>query len=55
MNDISPVIKDQHTAARAYFGSVFGLLILEALFTLPEYLLGILHRGTTVNRATRRP
>jgi hypothetical protein len=38
MRDPVPVISDQHDAARAYFLSVFALLLIEGLIYVPSYV-----------------
>lgn len=38
MSELAPVLTDQYLAARAYYGSVVGLLFLEGLPRLALYL-----------------
>ncbi len=42
-----PVIRDQHTAARAYFLSILAMLFLESMLRLPEYLVSLRKTNTT--------
>ncbi len=37
MSELAPVIVDQYLAARAYYGSVVGLLFLEGVFRVSRY------------------
>lgn len=47
-----PVVGDQHTAARAYFLCVIGLLLAESLLRLPGWIQSIRNRGKFTRAAT---
>lgn len=49
-----PVISDQHTAARAYFLSVLGMLFIESMLRVPAYLLVLWKGGNITPRGPRR-
>jgi hypothetical protein len=50
--DPKPIIKDQYTAAQAYFICVVGLLVIESLFVLPSYLIKLIRRGRPPQKST---
>lgn len=45
MSELPPILTDQYLAARAYYGSVVGLLFLEGLPRLALYLHSRLTKG----------
>lgn len=37
--DPVPIVDDQYTAAQIYFGSILGMILVESMLVMPQYIM----------------